>query len=487
MSEIFKENEYEIDKILIKICYCFVAFYQLLFVSTLSFKINLILVIFGVIISLIPILYYKSSSDRSKFKWITIIFLIINITIMYSAFYANVMLLWVIPIIVATMYSDRKLIICTILLIIPGLIIAEFFASTFKLEFIAETRWIIFHMIYYILQLACLAFTFIPLSKKTQDKLMEAYRLKREVEVMLEDNMKSSKVLDEAIQNLNGNLSETNNGIDKIGKSIYNISESSKEVLQFAEDTNSNVDMFVDEISLVVKEAEGMEVTRDTMQSINNENKSNMNKIMDVMDNIKESTEESAEIIYNLIEKTQIISQKFISIVEISKQTNLLALNASIEAARAGEYGKGFSVVAEEVKKLAIESTECANSVEEVLKEIKKDTEKTIESIKSNSVIVNDSIQYAEDTNKSFDYFLAMQSDMESKLNNIIKSMDKFSTSGKNISENMEVLLEKNQYNDRNINSIEKAINDIINYAGKSRDIMEDIKDQSKALAERKS
>ena len=205
------------------------------------------------------------------------------------------------------------------------------------------------------------------------------------------------------------------------------------------------------------------------------------------MDNIKESTEESAEIIYNLIEKTQIISQKFISIVEISKQTNLLALNASIEAARAGEYGKGFSVVAEEVKKLAIESTECANSVEEVLKEIKKDTEKTIESIKSNSVIVNDSIQYAEYTNKSFDYFLAMQSDMESKLNNIIKSMDKFSTSGKNISENMEVLLEKNQYNDRNINSIEKAINDIINYAGKSREIMEDIKDQSKALAERKS
>lgn len=121
------------------------------------------------------------------------------------------------------------------------------------------------------------------------------------------------------------------------------------------------------------------------------------------------------------------------------------------------------------------------------MKEIKKDTEKTIESIKSNSNIVNDSIQYVEDTNKSFDYFLNMQSDMEYKLNNIIKSMDKFTTSGKNISENMEVLLEKNQYNDRNINSIEKAINDIMNYASKSRDIMEDIKEQSKALAERKS
>ena len=68
MSEIFKENEYEIDKILIKICYCFVAFYQLLFVSTLSFKINLILVIVGVIISLIPILYYNMYQYSSNFK-----------------------------------------------------------------------------------------------------------------------------------------------------------------------------------------------------------------------------------------------------------------------------------------------------------------------------------------------------------------------------------------------------------------------------------
>ena len=76
-----------------------------------------------------------------------------------------------------------------------------------------------------------------------------------------------------------------------------------RQVLQFAEDTNNNVDIVVDEISLVMKETEGMEVTRDTMQNINNENKSNMSKIMAVMNDIKGSTEESANIIYQLIQK----------------------------------------------------------------------------------------------------------------------------------------------------------------------------------------
>lgn len=167
MNKIFKENEKEIDKILLKVCYCFTGCYPVLFMSMLSFKTNLILVIVGIIMSLLPQAYYKSNFDRSKFKWITIILLILNITVMYSAFYANVMLLWVIPIIIATMYSDRKLVICTILLIIPGILVSEFFASIFKAAFIAETRWIIFHMFYYILQLGCLALTFIPLSKKS--------------------------------------------------------------------------------------------------------------------------------------------------------------------------------------------------------------------------------------------------------------------------------------------------------------------------------
>ncbi len=83
-------------------------------------------------------------------------------------------------------------------------------------------------------------------------------------------------------------------------------------------------------------------------------------------DNIK-----SFELIFDTIESTnksaEKISEVIATIANIAKQTNLLALNASIEAARAGDAGKGFSVVAEEIKKLADQSAQSTNSIHDIL------------------------------------------------------------------------------------------------------------------------
>ncbi|MFC0212255.1 methyl-accepting chemotaxis protein [Paenibacillus chartarius] len=81
----------------------------------------------------------------------------------------------------------------------------------------------------------------------------------------------------------------------------------------------------------------------------------------------------SSEVVDVLSRKSAEINKFAILIAEIAQQTNLLALNASIEAARAGEHGAGFSVVANEVKKLAVQSSESAKEISRVIGEVNAD------------------------------------------------------------------------------------------------------------------
>ena len=92
------------------------------------------------------------------------------------------------------------------------------------------------------------------------------------------------------------------------------------------------------------------------------------------MEAVKEKVETTAENILTLAEQAQAISAIIATVNDIAEQTNLLALNAAIEASRAGEHGKGFTVVAGEVKALADQSKKATGQVRQILGEIQKAT-----------------------------------------------------------------------------------------------------------------
>lgn len=96
------------------------------------------------------------------------------------------------------------------------------------------------------------------------------------------------------------------------------------------------------------------------------------------METIATSVTESAEVIKQLADRSEEISQISDTISGIAEQTNLLALNAAIEAARAGEHGKGFAVVANEVRKLAEGSAVAASKIAELIRVIQADTTKAV-------------------------------------------------------------------------------------------------------------
>jgi methyl-accepting chemotaxis protein len=112
-----------------------------------------------------------------------------------------------------------------------------------------------------------------------------------------------------------------------------------------------------------------------------------------VMDRVKAQTESIAESILRLSEQAQAIAEIIAAVNDVADQTKLLALNAAIEASRAGEHGRGFSVVAGEIKALAEQSKKATVQVRQILGEIQKATNSAVMATEEGSRSVRDAIK----------------------------------------------------------------------------------------------
>ena len=111
-----------------------------------------------------------------------------------------------------------------------------------------------------------------------------------------------------------------------------------------------------------------------------------------VMDHIAKQVYHSVDVVGNLGKRSDEIGEIVKTISAIADQTNLLALNAAIEAARAGEHGRGFAVVADEVRKLAEQSGTAAGNIADLIHNIQRETAEAVKSISSGTEGVNDGV-----------------------------------------------------------------------------------------------
>lgn len=168
------------------------------------------------------------------------------------------------------------------------------------------------------------------------------------------------------------------------------IMESTESLAAIAEETNASYHQLQEQAKNVLKFAMRARELSDIMESKAHEGKSAIAKQSTTMNSIVKSVTNIGNDIVKLDDINKKIEDMVVSVNNIANQSNLLSLNASIEAAHAGEHGKGFGVVAQEVRKLADETKLAIKAVNELLDTMNDDTKSLHESVLEVSKSVKD-------------------------------------------------------------------------------------------------
>ena len=301
--------------------------------------------------------------------------------------------------------------------------------------------------------------------------------LRKNINDMMRQVVNSAQQVAAASEQLTASADQSTIAINQVAESIVNVASACTEQFSEVEHASKNADslkMHMDSVSRTLKVS--TEKIQSTTKAAETGRQSVKNAV-DQMTKIEQSVSASAGVIAQLGEESDKIGKIVDAISEIAEQTNLLALNAAIEAARAGEHGKGFAVVADEVRKLAEQSRESAQEISTLIGSIQEKAQDAVQAMQSGVENVKNGADAVDGAGKTFGEIVDMVTEVEHGSHQMGKIVSELVESTEVITKSVENISDKSR-------QVAKESETVSASSEEQSATMHEISDASKSLAE---
>ena len=243
----------------------------------------------------------------------------------------------------------------------------------------------------------------------------------------------SAEVVSAASQQLTAGAEQSAATAEQVTSSIDAIANSAEKQVDLANETTGLVTQIVADIQQIVSDSATVASVSEGAAQLAANGGSSIENAVAQMRNIETSVATSAEVVTKLAERSTEIGKIIGTISGIANQTNLLALNAAIEAARAGEQGRGFAVVADEVRKLAEQSESATKQIAHIIGEIQTDTDKAVVAMSKGNAEVKLGTDIVSEAGQTFNEIISMTNQVSEQLQDISASIEHMAASSQKI------------------------------------------------------